>query len=87
MAYFMKDNQGNIEYSYYGVCDCILAEYATVEGIEAYIEDEVFQQAVVNSYQNIDLSGENEKNVDRVLAKMDRTADWLRKKMEANRFG
>lgn len=36
------------------------------------------------TYVNIDLSGDNEKNVNRVLAKMERTADWLRKK--ANGF-
>ena len=47
-------------------------------------DDESFQQAVVNSYANIDLSGDNEKDVRRVFAKMERTADWLRKK--ANGF-
>ena len=45
-----------------------------------YLDDEVFQQAVINSYQHIDLSGDNEKNISRVFAKMDRTAEWLRKK-------
>lgn len=86
MAYFMKDAEGNLEYSYYGVCDCVDAHYVNPTGIEAYIEDETFEQAVVRSYENIDLSGDNEKNVNRVLAKMERTANWLRKKMEANRF-
>ena len=57
----------------------ILAE-ASPEKLEAYLDDEVFQQAVINSYEHIDLSGDNEKNISRVFAKMDRTAEWLRKK-------
>ena len=80
MAYFKKDDHGNVWYSYYGVSDCILADYTSPEKIEAYLDDEVFQQAVINSYQHIDLSGDNEKDISRVLAKMDRTAEWLRKK-------
>ena len=80
MAYFKKDDHGNVWYSYYGVSDCILADYTSPEKIEAYLDDEVFQQAVINSYQHIDLSGDNEKNISRELAKMDRTGEWLRKK-------
>ena len=80
MAYFKKDDHGNVWYSYYGVSDCILADYTSPEKLEAYLDDEVFQQAVINSYQHIDLSGDNEKDISRVLAKMDRTAEWLRKK-------
>ena len=80
MAYFKKDDHGNVQYSYYGVSDCILADYTSPEKLEAYLDDEVFQQAVINSYEHIDLSGDNEKNISRVLAKMDRTAEWLRKK-------
>ena len=80
MAYFKKDDHGNVWYSYYGVSDCILADYTAPEQIEAYLDDEVFQQAVINSYEHIDLSGDNEKNISRVFAKMDRTAEWLRKK-------
>ena len=80
MAYFKKDAHGNVWYSYYGVSDCILADYTSPEKLEAYLDDEVFQQAVINSYEHIDLSGENEKNISRVFAKMDRTAEWLRKK-------
>ena len=80
MAYFKKDDHGNVWYSYYGVSDCILADYTSPEKFEAYLDDEVFQQAVINSYEHIDLSGDNEKNISRVLAKMDRTAEWLRKK-------
>ena len=80
MAYFKRDNDGNVWYSYYGVSDCILADYTSPERLEAYLDDEVFQQAVINSYEHIDLSGDNEKNISRVFAKMDRTAQWLRKK-------
>ena len=80
MAYFKKDDHGNGWYSYEGVSDCILADYTSPEKLEAYLDDEVFQQAVINSYEHIDLSGDNEKNISRVLAKMDRTAEWLRKK-------
>ena len=80
MAYFKKDDHGNVWYSYYGVSDCILADYTSPEKLEAYLDDEVFQQAVINSYEHIDLSGDNEKNIYRVFAKMDRTAEWLRKK-------
>ena len=80
MAYFTKDDHGNVWYSYYGVSDCILADYTSPEKLEAYLDDEVFQQAVINSYEHIDLSGDNEKNISRVFAKMDRTAEWLRKK-------
>ena len=80
MAYFKKDDHGNVWYSYYGVSDCILADYTSPEKLEAYLDDEVFQQAVINSYEHIDLSGDKEKNISRVFAKMDRTAEWLRKK-------
>ena len=66
MAYFKKDDYGNVWYSYYGVSDCILADYTSPEKIEAYLDDEVFQQAVINSYEHIDLSGDNEKNISRV---------------------
>ena len=37
MAYFKKDDYGNVWYSYYGVSDCILADYTSPEKIEAYL--------------------------------------------------
>ena len=80
MAYFKKDDHGNVWYSYYGVSDCILADYTSPEKLEAYLDDEVFQQAVISSDEHVYLSGDNEKNISRVVAKMDRTAEWLRKK-------
>ena len=55
MAYFKKDDHGNVWYSYYGVSDCILADYTSPEKLEAYLDDEVFQQAVINSYEHIRL--------------------------------
>ena len=84
MAYFEKTSDGYFDYSYNGANDSILGEYVDPGRIQAYLDDESFQQAVVNSYASIDLSGDNEKDVARVLAKMERTADWLRKK--ANGF-
>ena len=69
MAYFKKDDHGNVWYSYYGVSDCILADYTSPEKLEAYLDDEVFQQAVINSYEHIDLSGDNEKTFPEYLRK------------------
>lgn len=86
MAYFIKDDQGNVEYSYYGVQDCIPTQYISFEGIEAYIKDDAFQQAVINSYSSLNLSGDNAKDIDRVFAKMDRTATWLRRKVASTCF-
>ena len=86
MAYFRKNSDGNFEYSYYGVNDTILGEYVDPVRIEAYLDDDTFQQAIINSYTAIDLSGDNEKDVSRVLAKMQRTSDWLRKKTNAIYF-
>ena len=37
MAYFKKDDHGNVWYSYYGVSDCILADYTSPEKLEAYL--------------------------------------------------
>ena len=80
MAYFKKDDHGNVWYSYYGVSDCILADYTSPEKLEAYLDDEVFQQAVINSYEHSKHTGQKEKNITRVLAKMVRTAEKKKKK-------
>ena len=45
MAYFEKDLEGNFQYSYYGVNGIILGDYVNPEGIEAYIDDEMFYEA------------------------------------------
>lgn len=84
MAYFEKNYDGNYQYSYYGVSDCILGEYVTPELIEAYIEDETFYEAVKNSYKDIDLTGRRKHDLERFAAKREKTAAWLRKK--ANGF-
>lgn len=80
MAYFEKNDNGNYVYSYCGVADCIMGEYVTNGLIEAYIEDETFYEAVKNSYKNIDLTGRRRRDMERFVAKRDKTADWLRKK-------
>ena len=51
MAYFEKNYDGNYEYSYYGVGDIILGNYVEEGLIEAYIEDETFDEAVKGSYK------------------------------------
>ena len=86
MAYFEKNDEGNYEYSYYGVGDCILGEYVTPELIEAYIEDETFHEAVKNSYKKIDLTGRRKRDLERFLAKRDKTAAWLRQKAKGIYF-
>ena len=48
MAYFEKDFEENFQYSYYGVNGIILGDYVNPEDIEAYIEDEIFYEAVKN---------------------------------------
>ena len=86
MPHFMKDNDGNIDYYYDHVHGSILAEYANPEGIEAYLEDEVFFETVKNRYKNIDLSGANKKDISRYYARVEKTADWLRKQVQEKRF-
>ena len=80
MAYFEKDIEGNFQYSYYGVNGVILGDYVNPEGIETYIEDEMFYEAVKDSYKSIDLTGRRKRDMERFIAKRDKTAAWLRKK-------
>ena len=80
MAYFMKNDDGNYEYSYYGVNGCILGDYVAPVVIEAYIEDEAFYEAVKKSYKHIDLTGRRKRDMERFIAKRDKTAAWLRQK-------
>ena len=86
MAYFEKNFDGNFSYSYYGVGDVIIGEYVDPGKIEAYLEDESFWEAVRQSYKNIDLSGKNQRDLDRFNAKRLKTAEWLRKKANAFYF-
>ena len=86
MPSFEKDCDGNFSYSYYGVEDTILGEYVDPKKIDAYLEDEAFQEAVKRSYKNINLSGRNKRDMDRFNAKRLRVAAWLRKKANAIYF-
>ena len=86
MAYFEKHDDGNYEYSYYGVSDCILGEYVTPELIEAYISDDTFYDAVRPSYKSIDLTCRRKRDLERFLAKRDKTAAWLRQKAKGIYF-
>ena len=80
MAYFEKDLEGNFQYSYYGVNGIILGDYVNPEGIEAYIDDEMFYEAVKDSYKHIDLTGKRKRDLERFIAKREKTAVWLRQK-------
>ena len=80
MAYFKKCDDGKYEYSYCGVCNYILGEYVAPELIEAYIEDETFHEAVKNSYKKINLTGSCKRDMERFIAKKNKTAAWLRQK-------
>lgn len=77
MPRFEKIDDETFIYSYNNVAGMIDAEYVCPEHIEAYIEDEVFWETVKGSYKDIDLS--KKKNMERFLAKRQKTADWLRK--------
>ena len=78
MGYFEKDLEGNFQYSYYGVNGIILGDYVNPEGIEAYIDDEMFYEAVKDSYKHIDLTGKRKRDLERFIAKREKTAATLR---------
>ena len=82
MSYFVKEADGNFHYSYYGVVDRVMAEYVNPQGIEAYIQNEQFSNAVKGSYKNIDLTGKRKRDLERFEAKKKRTAQWLRGKAD-----
>ena len=86
MAYFKMNDDGNFEYSYYGVSDCIERGYAAPVNIEAYLDDESFFEAVRSSYKNIDLTGRRKRDLERFNSKMEKTADWLRIKVDGMYF-
>ena len=80
MAYFSKNNDGQFEYSYYGVDGHILEKFVHPDLINAYLEDEVFWEAVKNSYTNIDPLYGSKRDRERFQKKYKKTAEWLRKK-------
>jgi hypothetical protein len=86
MAYFVKEDNGDFNYSYYDVCDTIPGEYVKPNDIEAYIENEAFEMAVKASYKNIDISGRSKRDLERFNAKRERVAAWLRDKANARYF-
>ena len=73
-------------YSYYGVVDRLMAEYVNPQGIEAYIQNEQFSNAVKRSYKNIDLTRKRKRDLERFEAKKKRTAQWLREKADGRYF-
>jgi hypothetical protein len=79
MPHFDKQDNGTFSYSYNKVNGLIAEEYVCPERIEIYIEDELFWNAVRDSYKSIDLSGRNKRDMERFLAKHKKTAEWLRK--------
>jgi len=52
----------------------------TPSGIDAYLEGEAFFDAVEGSYKDIDLTGRSKRDLERFDKKLNKTADWLRKK-------
>ena len=63
-----------------------MAEYVNPQGIEAYIQNEQFSNAVKGSYKNIDLTGKRKRDLERFEAKKKRTAQWLRGKADGRYF-
>ena len=78
MAKFEMTEDG-LYYCYENTADTIDPHYACSEKIDAYLDDEVFQDAVINSYARINLS--NDKDCSRVLAKMNRVGNWLKRRI------
>ena len=78
MAYFRMNDDGNFEYSYYGVHGWIEHGYAAPVNIETYFDEEPFFEAVKSSYKNLDLT--RKRDLERFIAKRDKTAAWLRQK-------
>lgn len=86
MSYFVKEADGNFHYSYYGVVDRVMAEYVNPQGIEVYIQNKQFSNAVKGSYKNIDLTGKRKRDLERFETKRKRTAQWLREKADGRYF-
>ena len=78
MAKFEMTEDG-LYYCYENTADTIDPHYAFSEKIDAYLDDEVFQDAVINSYKRINLN--NDEDCSRVLAKMSRIGYWLKKQI------
>jgi len=79
MSYFEITEDG-LNYCYDGVAGSILPEYANAEGVQIYIEDEVFEKAVLSRYANIDMY--NLKDRERFRKRKEKTAAWLKKQID-----
>ena len=74
-----KMTEDGLYYCYENTADIIDSHYACSERIDAYLDDEVFQDVVISSYKKINLN--NDKDCSRVLAKMSRVGCWLKKQI------
>ena len=81
MSYFEITEDG-LNYCYDGVAGSILPEYANAEGVQVYIEDEVFERDILNRYSHIDIDN-NPKDKERFDKHKAKTAAWLNKKIAA----
>lgn len=79
MAYFERDTDGNVMYSFYNVAGMIESKDATPERIEEYISKKVFYDSVGFSFDNIDLH--SVKGMEQFEKKYKKTAAWLRNKV------
>lgn len=79
MSYFEMTADG-LNFYYDGVAGSILPEYANAEGVQAYIEDEVFERDVMSRYANIDMY--NLKDRERFRKRKEKTAAWLKKQID-----
>lgn len=79
MAYFERDSDGNVMYSYYNVSGMIMDSCATPNLIDIYINGEEFHEAVKFSFDNIDLH--SAKAVEQFDKKYKKTATWIRNKI------
>ena len=79
MSYFEITEDG-LNYCYDGVAGSILPEYANTEGVQAYIEDEVFERDVMSRYNYIDIEY-NREDRERFDKRKAKTAAWLKKQI------
>lgn len=89
MKYFEFDTDGNLYYSYYNVVGSVLADYVNSEGIIAYLEDEVFEEDVKNSYSPLGIMKTKSKAEKEVILekKKKKVGDWLIKMVDSYEKG
>ena len=79
MAKFEMTDDG-LYYCFDQVADLIPPEFATLEGVQAYIDDEVFENAILNRYVCIDIE-RCAADKERFEKRKKRTAKWLMEQM------